>query len=99
MRPHYAALRAGAAHGLEIRWRAFLASLARGIADLPGLPRDHRILYLLPRSRVVDPEARAAGLGWLFPDLERGRFDLCKRNNMSPIDSTLTPKLQAPAGT
>ena len=66
VRTDHAALRAGAADGVEIRRRQFCQSVARGAADLCGVPGDHHVYDLFPEGGAVAAEAGDPGIGRLL---------------------------------
>ena len=66
LRPDHAALRAGAADGLEIRRRQFRQGAARGVADLCGVPDHHHVHDLFPEGGAVAAQARDPGVGRLL---------------------------------
>ena len=76
LRLDHAALRAGAADGVEIRRRALLESTESGAAHLCRIPRHHRVHDLRAERHPVAAQARDAAVGRLFPQSQRQRLHL-----------------------
>jgi hypothetical protein len=66
LRPDHAALRTGAADGVEIRRRQLCQGVTRGASDLCRVLRHHRVRDLLSERGAVAAAARAAGIGRLL---------------------------------
>ena len=71
LRPDHAALRAGAADGVEIRRRAVLEGAEGRAADLCRVPRHHRVHDLRAERHPVAAQARDAAGGRLLQESQR----------------------------
>src|SRR6185312_5713336 len=90
--------RARIVDGVQICGHQIFQSDAGVVADLCRVLHRHRIHNLFPRHCAVVAENVPATVGRLLPEPERHRLHLPLGPSMPSIESSIRPKLKAPAG-